>query len=253
LNLEYLFSQQTEDSIMFSHLWKLGLASLVGVTLLLTPGTSEAQGKGGGRGGGGGSRGGRMSRSGGNWSGNSGNWSRNGGRAYDNRGYYYGPAIGLGIGLGYPGYYGYGNRYGGYGNSYSAYSPDTANYSYYPDSSYFGNGTQPNYSSSMRNPNDAGFTVRVPDPNAEVWFQDHQTQQRGVVRQYESEPLAQGYIYTFTIRARWNQNGQAMDQTRQINASAGQNLTVDFSAPAPEQIQALPQRQPQQTQPIPQG
>jgi len=237
-----------EEQIMFRYLWKAGVVGLVGLSLLLTPGTSEAQrGRGRSRGGnwsgGGGSHGGNWSGGGGrggNWGGN--NWGHSG--------------VSFGIGLGYPGLYG-GYGYGGYGGygryGYGAYDgsyyyPSTSYYypsssysSFYPDSSYYSDGSQANFS-GMNNPNDAGFTVRVPDPNAEVWFQDHQTQQRGVVRQYESEPLAQGYTYTFTVRARWNQNGQMMDQTRQVNARAGQNVAVDFTAPAQESIQGMPQQ-----------
>ena len=59
-----------------------------------------------------------------------------------------------------------------------------------------------------------GFTVRVPDPNAEVWFQNYRTQQNGTVRQFQSQALDPNSTYTFQVRARWMQNGQMMDQTR---------------------------------------
>ena len=85
------------------------------------------------------------------------------------------------------------------------------------------------------NPNDAGFIVRLPDPNAEVWFQDYKTQQRGLVRQYETDALDPNQVYTFVIRARWMRNGQPMDQTRQVQGRAGQNVTVDFTTQAREQ------------------
>jgi uncharacterized protein (TIGR03000 family) len=97
--------------------------------------------------------------------------------------------------------------------------------------------------SQLANPNDAGFIVRLPDPNAEVWFQNYRTQQMGAERHYESAALDPNQTYTFQIRARWTQNGQPMDQTRQIQARAGQNLTVDFTTPAPEQIQQAPAQQ----------
>jgi uncharacterized protein (TIGR03000 family) len=90
------------------------------------------------------------------------------------------------------------------------------------------------------NPNDAGFIVRVPDSNAEVWFQDYKTQQRGTVRQYESDNLDPNQTYTFKIRARWMQNGQQIDQTRQVQGRAGQNVMVDFTAQPRKQIPTNP-------------
>jgi uncharacterized protein (TIGR03000 family) len=223
---------------MFANWRKMCLVAVAALGFLLTPATSEAQ-----RG-----RGGNAGRSPSVSHGTSSGWNQGGGGNRD--GGRYRGNYGYGFGIGYPGYYGYGygpySGYGyspsyGYGGAYSDYS-SSPTYSFYPDSAYM-NGTQSAMSSQLQNPNDAGFTVRVPDPNAQVWFQDHQTQQGGTVRQYESAPLAQGYTYTFTIRAQWNQNGQALDQTREVNARAGQNVMVDFSQPAPEQIPGLPQRQ----------
>jgi uncharacterized protein (TIGR03000 family) len=141
---------------------------------------------------------------------------------------------------GYPYDYGYGYSSPDYGTVYSD-APNSPQYSYYPsDSSNY----QPAFSQQLNNPNDAGFVVNLPDPNAEVWFQNYKTQQRGVVRHYESGQLAPNQNYTFTVRARWNQNGQMMDQTRQVNAQAGQNVTVDFNQPQHETIPTQPHQQP---------
>jgi uncharacterized protein (TIGR03000 family) len=82
--------------------------------------------------------------------------------------------------------------------------------------------------------------VRVSDANAEVWFQDYKTQQRGTVRQYESDNLDPNQTYTFKIRARWMQNGQQIDQTRQVQGRAGQNVMVDFTAQPRKQIPTNP-------------
>ena len=101
------------------------------------------------------------------------------------------------------------------------------------------------FNQQLGNPNDAGFIVRVPDPNAEIWFQDYKTQQGGMVRHFESESLDPNHTYQFQVRARWTQNGQQFDQTRTVNARAGQNLTVDFTN-SPNQ-----QNQPIQNQQIP--
>jgi uncharacterized protein (TIGR03000 family) len=92
----------------------------------------------------------------------------------------------------------------------------------------------------LMNPNDAGFIVRLPDPNAEVWFQDYKTQQRGSMRQYETAALDPNRTYTFVIRARWMRNGQQMEQTRQVQGRAGQNITVDFTTQSREQTPTNP-------------
>jgi uncharacterized protein (TIGR03000 family) len=101
----------------------------------------------------------------------------------------------------------------------------------------------------LRNPNDAGFIVRLPDPKAEVWFQDHKTQQSGKVRQFESESLNPNQTYTFEVRARWMENGQQKDQTRHVQARAGQSVTVDFTNSATERLPAATTPNQQQSSP----
>src|SRR5438046_1183900 len=95
---------------MFKYLWNTAIVSAVGLTLLVTPGISEAQRRGGNAGGRGGSpqtstgsrgvqnNGGRVE-------------NRNGNNNWNNQGYYrgYGGYGGWGFGWGYPGYY-YGGR-----------------------------------------------------------------------------------------------------------------------------------------------
>lgn len=226
---------------MFKSLWATGIAALVAGSVLLTPATSEAQRRG--------NRG----------------W-RGGGERYEHRGYDrdFG---GWGGGYGYGGY-----GYGGYGlgSAYSGgwYSPGYSSYSYpsystydYGTPTYYGAtqfSSSPQYSyyadsqsgyggqAAMSNPNGAMFTVRIADPNAQIWFQDYQTQQRGTVRRYESGALDPNSTYTFTVRAKWMENGKQMDQTRHVNARAGQNQTVTFgsSMGQREQIPTNPQRQP---------
>jgi len=84
----------------------------------------------------------------------------------------------------------------------------------------------------------AGFVVHVPDPNAEIWFQNYKTQQRGTVREYESPALNPGKTYTFHLRASWMQNGRPVEQTQDIQARPGQHVNVVFTPPARESIPA---------------
>jgi uncharacterized protein (TIGR03000 family) len=79
--------------------------------------------------------------------------------------------------------------------------------------------------------------VRVP-PNAEVFFDGDATRQRGPERIYQSPPLEAGKDYRYEVKARWNENGKAVEQTRSIAVRAGGKTDVDFSrpesAPAPK-------------------
>ena len=75
-------------------------------------------------------------------------------------------------------------------------------------------------------------TVRVPDPNAQVWFGGVPTTQRGPVRQFQSPPLAPGRDYVYEVTAQWNAGGQSITQTRQVRVLAGANVVVDFGQPA---------------------
>jgi uncharacterized protein (TIGR03000 family) len=96
----------------------------------------------------------------------------------------------------------------------------------------------------LTDPNAAGFVIRVPDASAEVWFQDHKTQQQGNVREYETGALDPNQTYTFKLRARWTQNGRPVEATREVQARAGQQVNVIFTPPARERVPA-PKVQPE--------
>jgi len=183
------------------------ILSLVAVLLLATASDAFAQRRGGG----GRYNGGRGGR-GGNWG-----WSN--------------PSIGLSIGVG-GGYYGTRGYYGGRG--------------YYYDSPYYYE-SAPVYSDSVTqipatearpsfysDPNSATMMVLVPNADAEVWFDGAPTTQRGMERMFNTPALQQAGFYT--IRARWNENGRAVDQQRQVRVQPGQSITVDFRVPASEKI-----------------
>jgi uncharacterized protein (TIGR03000 family) len=141
--------------------------------------------------------------------------------------------------LGYPGYYS-SYSYPWY-SSYS-YAPSYA-YSYPPEyyapsssaitlapetSPITTAGYQTYYPPQTNAP--VTVTVRVPDPNAEVWFGDNRTRQTGDTRVFQSPPLAPGK-YSYEVRARWTDNGKEVDQTRTVEVRPGDNTTVDFTMP----------------------
>jgi uncharacterized protein (TIGR03000 family) len=69
--------------------------------------------------------------------------------------------------------------------------------------------------------------VRVP-ADAEVWFSGHSTAQRGEFRPFVTPPLQPGHAYQYEVRARWTENGNAIDRTQTVRVHAGDRLTVDF-------------------------
>jgi uncharacterized protein (TIGR03000 family) len=95
---------------------------------------------------------------------------------------------------------------------------------------------------TLTDPRAAGFTLRLPDSNTEVWFENQKTQQKGIIRQYVSGSLDPSSSYTFHIRARWTDNGRPVEQTRNIDARAGQQLTVDFTTPPAKRVPATSPR-----------
>jgi hypothetical protein len=65
-------------------------------------------------------------------------------------------------------------------------------------------------------------------------------ERRGVVRRYPNRPnwrmaavyvstLAPDQVFHYKVRARWNDNGKTVEQTRTIDVRAGQTTTVDFT------------------------
>jgi uncharacterized protein (TIGR03000 family) len=70
-------------------------------------------------------------------------------------------------------------------------------------------------------------TVRVPSQDAQIWFDDYRTQQRGMERRYQSPPLEAGR-YSYQVRIKWRENGQEMTRTRTVNVRPGQMVMVDF-------------------------
>jgi uncharacterized protein (TIGR03000 family) len=86
-------------------------------------------------------------------------------------------------------------------------------------------------------PNQRNVMVRVlvPDPDAEIWFDNAATTQRGFDRSFQSPPLENG-AYSYTIKARWMENGQPVNQERRVELQAGQGTTVDFRVKMGEKV-----------------
>jgi uncharacterized protein (TIGR03000 family) len=79
-------------------------------------------------------------------------------------------------------------------------------------------------------PAPAAVVVQVP-ADAELWFDGARTAQTGPNRTFESPPLPGGKIYHYVVRARWTENGKAVEQIRMVSVQAGQQARLSFSEP----------------------
>jgi uncharacterized protein (TIGR03000 family) len=159
----------------------------------------------------------------------------------------------------YGGNYGYNPYYGGsYGyNPYYGYTPYFGSYPYddYAYSAYDPVYSGDYYRPALTNPGGAApggsnpvgdqssstsallaefdtrahVTVTVPD-DARVWFDGSAPSAAGRVRQFVTPPLEAGQQYTYWIRARWDENGQAVNQLQPVEVTAGARVNVQFLA-----------------------
>jgi uncharacterized protein (TIGR03000 family) len=141
---------------------------------------------------------------------------RRGGDYYYDRGGYY-----------YPGYYGYGY--------------DSAPGYYYGSPGYYADPVAQIPNTDVRrsfygDPNASTLRVLVPNADAQVWFDDAPTRQRGMERVFTTPPLQQAG--TYTIKAQWTDNGRIVNQERQVQVQPGQPATVDFRTNRGENLPA---------------
>jgi len=163
-----------------------------------------------------------------------------------------GRSSGIYIGGGGIGWYGGGGGYG-YGSPYYG-SRYYSSPSYYSEPSYYYESTpivqvpaadirQSYYSEPAASQQVATMVVLVPRADATVWFDNAPTTQQGMERTFNSPPLLSGGTYTYTIRARWMENGRPVERERRVNVQPGQVVNVNFREGAGETLQAPPRSQ----------
>jgi len=206
--------------------------SLAAGLWLATPSLAQ-KGSGGGRGGGGGAHGSPgPSFSGRSWGGPSGQWRGGPGwgagrRDWDDRRGFGGGWYGYGGGLdnwgwggwGYPDWYDrpwYWDDYAFYRHGYPSLPPTIA----VP-------GDLANVPSDDEADTAVRINVRVP-ADAEVWVEEEQTSQMGALRRFVSPPLDPAGTYTYTVRARWRDQGGEVERTRKAQVKAGDEITLSF-------------------------
>ncbi len=208
-----------------------GILLLAGAMILIAPTAVRAQHGGHGGGGHGGGFGGGHYSGGGHVAGVGGYHGAGhyGGGYYGNHYYggrYYG---GFGRWGGYYPYYGYYGGYpdyGSYGYAVPSYAdpaitiaPSTDAYqAFYPPAN-------PATPSDMH----AYITVKAP-ADARIWIQNSLMTSSGAVREFVSPPLTRGVEYTYTILARWNENGHEVTRKQEVDVQAGSHAEVDFLA-----------------------
>jgi uncharacterized protein (TIGR03000 family) len=77
----------------------------------------------------------------------------------------------------------------------------------------------------------AHLDVAVPMADADVWLNGVRMKQTGVNRQYESPPLKVGATYSYEIRARWTENGKAVERTQTVRVQASKQIKIDLTNP----------------------
>lgn len=79
----------------------------------------------------------------------------------------------------------------------------------------------------------AQIRVLVPSPDANIWFDDTPTHQKGACRLFVSPHLDGGKTYTYTVKASWLEKGREVTREKQVKVRPGQESVVDFTAQEP--------------------
>ena len=74
--------------------------------------------------------------------------------------------------------------------------------------------------------NSALLIAHLPD-DAQIFVQDQPTTQTGTLRQFLSPALVPGSKYAYTVRVRWHENGQWVEQMSTFPIQAGESHCID--------------------------
>jgi len=77
------------------------------------------------------------------------------------------------------------------------------------------------------NPNAAVMVAHLPE-DAEIWFEDAPTSQKGALRQFVSPPLTPGKEYKYTVRVAWPEEGGKVSQVHTFPIHAGDIHCIDI-------------------------
>jgi uncharacterized protein (TIGR03000 family) len=159
------------------------------------------------------------------------NYNNNYRGGYNDNYYRGGSGWGITIGSGGVRYYDGGNYGGNYGTRYYSEPYYSGNQYYYSDPVVQVPATEYResfYSEPAVPQQVATMIVLLPRPDATVWFDGAPTSQQGMQRTFHSPQLQSGGTYSYTIRARWTENGQTVERERRVNVQPNQSVTVSF-------------------------
>jgi uncharacterized protein (TIGR03000 family) len=142
-----------------------------------------------------------------------------------------GPAYNPGINRysGFVPYPGYSPAYNpGFARTYARIAPTTPPAAPGPSRFYV---PSPEEGGAAQADNTALITVYVPS-GATVWFDGWQASLTGPVRKFQSPALTPGRQYAYTVRARWEEDGREVTQTRDVTVSPGAHVQVTFPTPS---------------------
>jgi uncharacterized protein (TIGR03000 family) len=74
--------------------------------------------------------------------------------------------------------------------------------------------------------------VVLPDPEAEVWFNDYKVKAAGARRTFTTPPLDPEQDYHYTVVAVWREGTRQVRDERTVDVRAGQTTVIDFTRPA---------------------
>jgi uncharacterized protein (TIGR03000 family) len=81
----------------------------------------------------------------------------------------------------------------------------------------------------------AHLLIIMPE-DAELWFNGTTTSQKGRQRVFVSPSLTPGKHYTYEIKARWMQDGKAVEQVRTAQVQANAWQQIDFIKPGTSKV-----------------
>jgi uncharacterized protein (TIGR03000 family) len=91
--------------------------------------------------------------------------------------------------------------------------------------------------------NQCMLRVLVPFATADVLIENQATQQQGTDRLFISPALDPNASYSYTVKAKWMDNGQEATREKSVNVSAGGSVTVDFGEQQGSERIPVPSRQ----------
>ncbi len=78
-------------------------------------------------------------------------------------------------------------------------------------------------------PNAATIRLHVPSA-ARVWFDGNETAQRGTDRTFVSPALTPGREHVYQLRVQWDDNGKAVERSREVTVHAGERLDLNLDS-----------------------